>query len=176
MDWFLLFILVSLALLFPTGYAAFIGAPYAPTKLAAVKKAFDEIGLSNTDTLIDLGAGDGKILIEASRRGAHAIGYELSPIMWAVIWLRVLSKRGAISVRYKNFYTATFPEATVVFAFLMPKNMPKVKELLQKQSLPQVRYFLAYAFPLSDIQPLKVIREPQCAALYIYDFKSINRV
>lgn len=175
MDWFLIFILAGLALLIPTAYAGLIGAPYAPTRLRVVKKAFDEIKLSSTDVVIDLGAGDGKILLEASRRGAQAVGYELSPIMWFIIWLRSMGNKN-IAVKYQNFYKADLSSATVIFAFLMPNNMPKVKALLQKQTLPKARYFLAYAFPLSDVEPLHVVREPDCLALYIYDLQSINRV
>lgn len=32
------------------------------------------------ETLVDLGSGDGQVVIEAARRGIKAVGYELNPV------------------------------------------------------------------------------------------------
>src|SRR5688572_20083917 len=112
-------ILILLLLLIPTAYAGWIGAPYAPTLLPAIKKTFDEIGIGPDDVLVDLGAGDGKVVREAAGRGARALGVELSPIMWLVATLRVLGRPRA-RIAFGNFYNRRFPEATILFAFLMP--------------------------------------------------------
>lgn len=164
----------GVALLIPTAYAAKIGAPYAPTRRAAIKNVFDKIGLGKTDFLVDLGAGDGTVLVEAVKRQARAVGYELSPIMWVIIWLRLrIAKQGKI--KYANFYKQTLPEATtVVFAFLMPDNMSRVKEFLARQALPQAKYFIAYAFPLSaDTPPLHVVHTKNCARMFVYNLNDL---
>lgn len=163
----------GLVLLIPTAYAGMIGAPYAPTRLAVVKKAFDRLGLGAGDRLVDLGAGDGKIVLEAARRGATAVGWELSPILWLVAKVRTWRQRGAM-IRYGNFYKQPLGEATVVFAFLMPNNMPRVRAYVAGQRVPHGRYFLAYAFPLADEPPLQVVREKNCAPLYVYDLQELT--
>lgn len=174
MEIFTLFVIIFLILLIPTAYAGFIGAPYAPTFSPAIKQAFDFVKLGPADTLVDLGAGDGRVLLAAARRGASALGYELSPIMWAVVFFRALRHK-KVRIKLRNFYQQTLPpSATVIFAFLMPKNMPKVRRYLSKQALPNGKFFLVYAFPLSpDTKPLHVIRVPRCAPLYIYDIKAL---
>lgn len=165
---------LALALLLPTVYASWIGAPYAPTRLAAVRKAFDLIKLGGKDTLVDLGAGDGGILRLAAQRQAKAHGYELSPILWLVAKVRTWGYSG-IRLTYKNFYKADLSEATVIFIFLMPQVMERVRAFLQAQTMPQGRYMLAYAFPLGgDFAPLQVIREKNCAPLYIYDIQEMK--
>lgn len=162
----------------PTAYAGKIGAPYAPTRLPVVKKAFDWAGIGASDTLIDLGTGDGKILLEAARRGASAIGYELSPILWVVAWLRILHARGRdrARVKFANFYKQTLPPQTNrIFAFLMPHNMARVAAFLKEQKLPDKTLVFAYAFPFAEVEPLTVIRAKNCAPLYIYELHVITK-
>lgn len=156
----------------PTAYAGKIGAPYAPTRLPVVKKAFDWAGIGASNTLVDLGAGDGKILLEAARRGATAIGYELSPIMWAIAWVRMRGR----GVKFANFYKQTLPPQTNrIFAFLMPHNMGRVAAFLKRQKLPDKTLVFAYAFPFTEVEPLTVIRAKNCAPLYIYELHVITK-
>ena len=169
---FLWFIIAGLILLIPTGYAAWIGAPYAPTRLRAPRRAFDLLRIGPGDTLVDLGVGDGSILLEAAKRGAKAYGYELSPIMYAIVRLRVLGKKA--NVRFGNFYKHTYPDATVVFAFLMPDNMYKVERLIRTGTGPKLEYVLVYAFPFKNITPMQVVREKNCAPLYVYEAKAFR--
>lgn len=163
---------VALALLLPTVYAAWIGAPYAPTRMKAVRRAFDEIRLTANDVVVDLGAGDGSIIREAAKRGAGAYGYELSPLLWAIAWFRNLWYRRA-HIKLKNFYNADLGSATVIFLFLMPQNMQRVLHLLQKKPLPKARIILSYAFAIPGVTPRAIIKEPNCAKLYVYDAKVV---
>jgi hypothetical protein len=167
-------LLVGFLALIPTAYAAQIGAPYVPTFRRALEEAFDFIKLGPGDVLIDLGSGDGKVVVLAARRGASAIGYELSPFMWLIGAVRALFVPRA-RIRYGNFYRQKLSEATVVFAFLMPQNMERVRTYLSRQVIPQGKYFLSYTFPFKGLTPLKVIRAPQCGPVYIYDLKQLTR-
>jgi len=172
---FTLLVIIFLILLIPTAYAGLIGAPYAPTFTPAIEQAFDYIKLGQKDTLIDLGAGDGRVLLAAARRGAASLGYELSPIMWAVVLLRTLGNK-KIKIKLRNFYKQSLPNATVIFAFLMPKHMGKVRHFLSRQSLSHSKYLLIYAFPLPpDTKPLHIVRAAKCAPLYIYDLKMLTK-
>lgn len=170
--WGTILILTGVGLLIPTAYAGLIGAPFAPTRRRIVRKAFEEIRLGGNDVLIDLGAGDGKIVLEAARRGATAVGYELSPIMWFIAKLRV-GQHGQI--RFGNFYQQNLSEATVLFAFLTPKTMPSVKKQLAQQVIPHGKYLLVYAFPFRDVEPEKVVTLPQQGAIYIYDLQKLTK-
>lgn len=166
-------IIIGLILLIPTGYAGYIGAPYAPTRIAPIKKAFELLGVGKNDVVVDLGVGDGKILLEASKTGARATGYELSPILYAVAWLRFLGQPN-IKLKYGNFFNQTFPDATIIFTFLMPKHMNEVRELLIRHTGPKLRYVLVYAFPFKGVTPHHIVREPKSAPLYIYEAESLG--
>ncbi len=170
MDWWTIGALVGGVLLLPTAYAGIIGAPWAPTRMAAVKKAFDDIGISEKDIVIDLGAGDGSILAEALRRGARAAGYELSPIMWAIAMIR---SRG--NVVYGNFFKKKLmSNTTVVFFFLMPKHMKAVGAYIASQKLKGKTLVLSYAFPFKEIKALTIYREKNCAPLYLYEVSELR--
>lgn len=174
MDYTILGALIFSVFLIPTAYAGLIGAPWAPTRMASVRKAFDDIEIGEKDVVIDLGAGNGAILAEAGRRGATAIGYELSPIMWIVAQIRIIGKKTARIV-YGNFFRISLPEnTTLVFFFLMPKHMDQVGKYLAQQSLNDKALILSYAFPFKGVQALNVYRVKKCAPLYLYDISTIR--
>ncbi len=174
MDWLLISTLIGSILLLPTAYAGIIGAPWAPTRIAVVKKAFDSVGISEHDVLVDLGCGDGKIIHEAAQRGAQAIGYELSPIMWIVAVIRTIGDRRT-NVRFGNFFSKSIPASTThIFAFLMPKHMQTVKEYIAKQDIKDSVLIFSYAFPIQDIAPRMIYRAKKCAPLYMYTVQDIR--
>ena len=46
-------------------------------------------------TLVDLGSGDGRIVVAAAQQGHHAIGYEFNP--WLVLYSRVAALTSGVS-------------------------------------------------------------------------------
>ncbi|MBI1834030.1 MAG: hypothetical protein HYR90_04375 [Candidatus Andersenbacteria bacterium] len=169
--WYWLLV-VGVILLIPTAYAGKIGAPWVPTRKRAIMKALQELEIGKGSTVVDLGAGDGKVLVAAVSNGATAIGFELSPIMWVIATLRTL---GRAQVIWGNFYKKPLPaNTTAVFVFLLPETMPRLKKYLKEQSMPTLKYVMSYAFPFKDIVPVKVIKEPKCAAIYVYDPRAVQ--
>lgn len=176
MSWWLAPLVGAILLLIPTAYAGYIGAPYVPVRRPALKKAFDKLTIGPSDVVIDLGAGDGGVLLEATRRGAKAIGYELSPIMWAIAWIRLLRlPRETRRVKWGNFYKQKLPsETTVVFVFLMPNNLPRLVQYLKTQKVPQAKYLMSYTFALPNIPPRDIVQTQTHGTIYIYDWKQIS--
>src|SRR5512140_3386590 len=54
---------------------------WVPTSQALVDKMLDMAKLTPSDFLMDLGSGDGRTVITAAKRGAHAMGIEYNPKM-----------------------------------------------------------------------------------------------
>jgi 2-polyprenyl-3-methyl-5-hydroxy-6-metoxy-1,4-benzoquinol methylase len=54
---------------------------WIPTPERNVNNMLDLAGVNRNDFLIDLGSGDGRLVIEAARRGAEARGIEFNPDM-----------------------------------------------------------------------------------------------
>ena len=108
---------------------------WVPTSQVMVEKMLDMAKVLPQDFVIDLGAGDGRTVITAAKRGARALGIEYNPDMVA------LSKRNAAGAGIVN--KATFVKAdlfetdlsrgTVITMFLLPdinlRLRPKILDL-----------------------------------------------
>src|SRR6185295_4977335 len=94
----LLFLVALLWILIPALY----GLPPVPTRLARIQKALKLANLLPDETLYDLGAGDGRVLLIAAHDfGAHAVGLEIGPIQCALIWLRVAASGFGNQIRVR---------------------------------------------------------------------------
>lgn len=139
---FIFFILVFLVILLWALIPALYGLPPVPTKPERIQKALRLANLQPNETLYDLGAGDGRVLMIAARDfGAKAIGIEIGPIQCALIWLRaVVSGMGnRIAVRWGNFYQADIRNGDVVFVYATSKEIMKLAPHLERQMKPGSR-------------------------------------
>ncbi len=127
-----LFIVMLLWILVPALY----GLPPVPTKPGRIQKALKLANLQPNETLYDLGAGDGRVLLIAARDfGANAVGLEIGPIQCALIWLRATASGfgNRIRIRWKNFYKANLKDADVVFVYATSKEVMKLAPHLETQ-------------------------------------------
>ena len=150
------------------GFSAFFGAPYVPSRRRDLVRMFDNLyPLNAEDVLIDVGSGDGVVLREVSKRGARAIGYEISPLFAAISkWL----SRGDVnvSVVMANFWVAKFPqEATIIYAFSVGRDTKKLENKLQAEAdrLQKPLSLVCYGSPLSGVKEKR-----QFEAFHLYEF------
>ena len=61
------------------GRLGYLDAPFQSTPAELVERLLDLAQVGAGDRLIDLGCGDGRIVIAASRRGAEALGIDIDP-------------------------------------------------------------------------------------------------
>lgn len=126
------------------------GAPYVPTHKQQGMRAFTKLRpLSSDDVVVDLGAGDGAILATAYQNGADAVGYELNPILWAVMSLRFWGRR-RIKVYLRDYLLIAKPPAgtTVVYVFTTSLSIGAIEQLLERWSRASSFDFISYGFEL----------------------------
>jgi hypothetical protein len=96
------FLLISgLWLIVPALY----GVPWVPAREKRIRKALHLAKLQPGETLYDLGADDGRVLLMAMREfGAQAVGIEIGPVQCALGWLRIWlsGSRHKVQVRCGN--------------------------------------------------------------------------
>lgn len=134
----LLFLLALLWILVP----AFYGLPSKPTKLDRIRKALQLVDLKPNETLYDLGAGDGRVLLLAAKEfGTKAVGIEVGPVQCLLIWSRIVmgGLRDRIQIKLGNFYKTEFKDADVVFIYATSHELPKLAPHLEKQMRPGSR-------------------------------------
>ena len=102
---------------------------WVPTSPALVEKMLDLSKVSKDDFVIDLGSGDGRMVIAAAKRGARALGVEYNPKM--VELSRQLAKEAGVADRATfvegDMYEADISEATVLALFLLPENLRRLE-------------------------------------------------
>ena len=94
---------------------------WVPTSQTLVDKMLDLAKITPADYLIDLGSGDGRLVISAAKRGTRALGIEYNPDMVG------LSKRNALKEGVSDkaqfiqadIFKSDFSRATVITMFLL---------------------------------------------------------
>lgn len=133
----------------------FYGLPAKPTGHARIRKALKLAGLRPGETLIDLGCGDGRVLVIAAKEfRAQAVGIDAGPVQVARAWVNgLLSGVGTqIQVHWGNFLKADLAEADVVFAYLTSDYVPKLEAKLASQLKPGARV-VTISFDFSNWEP-----------------------
>lgn len=152
----------------------FRGAPYVPSRSKDIEQVFDELySLKSTDTLVDIGSGDGKVCLAAANRGAKAIGYEINPFLMLISWWRA---RGNSRVKFRlaDFWRVELPSGvTLVYTFGDARDIQRMADWVAKQAdrLSKPIFFLSYAFEIQGQTPVK-----KNSIYYLYEIKpSLHR-
>jgi hypothetical protein len=114
----------------------FSGAPWVPTRKEIVGKILTMSEVKTGDLLYDLGSGDGRLVIAASRDfGATAVGVEIDPfrVLYSryQIWRYRLGNRARIIRR--NFFDVELQDADVVVLFLLQRTNDKLQHKLEQE-------------------------------------------
>jgi len=164
MQWLLL---AAILVILCFGFVLLFGAPYVPTLPTQAKLALDMIDLESGDTLLELGSGDGKILLAAARRGLNAVGFELNPILVFVSRLRTWRYRRQVKVVWGNLWqTEKWPPAEGIFVFILQKHMKKLDNKIIQWHTKPVK-LVSFAFTVPDKTPTKQDKR----GVYVYEYR-----
>ncbi len=132
------------------------GGPYVPTGHKIVAEMISIADLKETDVVTDLGSGDGRILIAATRAGAaKAIGYEIDPGLVRLSKRKVILANVAnrVEIRKQSMWKADLGETTVVFLYQIPYSMEKLRDKIEKE-LPKGTRIVSNAFEIPERIPV----------------------
>ncbi len=101
---------------------------WVPSPEVIVEKMLDMARVTAADFVIDLGSGDGRNVIGAAKRGAHARGVEFNADL--VEHARRLAAAAGVAERAQfvqgDMYAADVSPASVLALFLIPENLRKL--------------------------------------------------
>ena len=132
-----------------------IPTPYLPSTQVAVDEMLRLAGTGPDDLVVDLGSGDGRMVIAAARDyGARGLGIEIDPKLVAESEdnARQAGVADRVAFRQGDVLAADYREATVVTLYLLPNLVEKLKPRLLAELKPGTR-IVAHDYGFSDWKP-----------------------
>lgn len=152
---------ITLVLVALFGGVLLRGAPYLPTLDVQVQAALELLDLKSGQTLLELGSGDGKVLVAAARAGLCTVGIELNPLLAVVSWLRTRRYRAQVRIIWGDFWRVEWPECDGVFIFLLDRYMSRLDLRMKAVSRP----LASFAFRIPGRTP-----DAEQAGVFLYRY------
>ena len=141
------------------------GAPNFPTQKDRLNTMIEFAKLSKKDKTVDLGSGDGTILMAVAKRGFSITGLEIDPFAVRKSRKRMqeLGLEHLVTVRRSNFWRKNLSEFNVIFVYGINYIMKDLEKKLRQELKPGSRIISnRYEFP-----HLKPVRKKNNVLLYI---------
>jgi len=108
--------------------------PYVQTPMEIVERMLRMAEVKSGDRVIDLGSGDGRIVIEAAKRGASGLGVDLDPSLVKLATENAARAGVADKAQFRvmDLFDADLSGATVVAFYLLPEFNEKLLPRLLK--------------------------------------------
>lgn len=115
-------------------YSSLYGAPFVPSKKGDVDETLKAIGPKKNQIFLELGSGDGRVVMEAVKKYAvFGYGIEISPLLvWYSRLIAKINKIKNIEFKRENIYHTDLSKADIIYIFLMPKMVTKLLGKLEK--------------------------------------------
>ena len=149
----LLFVFLTFAFL---AIDVFLDLPFVGARSAHVETIIRFAQIKKGETIVDLGSGDGRLLIAAAQKGAKAIGYEINPFLIIITKIHS-SLKGVeenIKVRKENLWKADLKVADVIFVYAKRKTMQKFEDFIYKNAKKGTR-IVVNTNPFPNKKPIK---------------------
>jgi len=144
---------------------------FVPTPKRIVRAMLHLASLRRGETLFDLGAGDGRIIIEAARKfGAHAVGVEISPEHITRIKERLAATGTRADLIESDIFEVNLASADVITIYLSESANARLVQKLDDELKPGTR-IVSLDYPLPGWVPkreLEVAASGIPRTIYLY--------
>ena len=126
---------------------------WVPTPQELVDAMLELAKVTSADYVIDLGSGDGRLVITAAKRGAKALGIEYNPDMVELARNFAIDEGVSARATFKkaDLFESDFSEATVITMFLLSSINLKLRPIILDMK-PGTR-IVSNTFDMSDWKP-----------------------
>jgi hypothetical protein len=150
---------------------------FVPTPQVVVDTMLQMANVGPADFLVDLGSGDGRVVIAAAKRGAQALGVDLDRHLLgvAVETAKREGVAGRATFREQNLFETDLRHATVITTYLLPemnvKLRPKLLDLAPGTRVVAHDYHMGDWFPdwrETLAVPGKTVGNPGMSYIYLW--------
>ena len=148
--------------------------PFLPSPEAVIVKALDMAQLKPGEKLVDLGCGDGRVLVVAAKRyGAYAVGVELNPVLvrLAVRECRLAGVWGSVDVVHGDLFSFDVAPFDVIYVYPSPSATRRLALKLVAECREGCRV-VVHDHPLPAVEPVATASLPSGSlhvhTIYLY--------
>ena len=135
-----------------TGQEPALDAPYVPTEHVIVERMLEMGDVGPDDFVIDLGSGDGRILIAAAKEhGARGLGVDIDParIRDSRINARAAGVEDQVEFRQQDLFRTPIAPADVLTLYLTPEINLQLRPRILSEMRPGTRV-VSHAFDMGE--------------------------
>lgn len=126
--------------------------------------------INKNDLIYDLGSGTGTALLVAGKEfGARGVGIEIDPLryLFSKIRFKLSGLDKKVKIVKNNFYVVNISKASVVFVYLVPRVLEKLKSKFLKELKPG-SLIVSYRYKIN----LPLLSSDKENELYLYKIKT----
>jgi precorrin-6B methylase 2 len=131
---------------------------YEPTPPEVVRTMLELAAVGPGDVVYDLGCGDGRVVIEAAKLGAHGVGVDLDPqrVAEAHANARAAGVADRVEIREGDLFETDVSPASVVMLFLQPELNLRLRPRLLAELRPGSR-IVSHWHDMGDWKPDRTV-------------------
>jgi predicted RNA methylase len=170
----LFFILIITLFLILFSLGGFFGVIWIPTRRRDYERIASLIDWHSEKVFFDLGSGTGGLLFFLSKKyGIECVGIEISPIFYLYSKIKSLFYK-KVKIYFGNFFKFDFSDAGIIYAFLHPKLLKRLKEKINKEAKKEVLVILS-CWQFENTEPLKINKKEKEISYYLYSIKPMSK-
>ncbi|MDO8498068.1 MAG: hypothetical protein Q7S61_06015 [bacterium] len=145
-------------------FPQFSPIPYFPSNGKDIPMIIEGLNLTNNQTIVDLGAGDGVVILKAAieakekKLNTQFIALELNPILILILHLRrfLHPNRKNIKINWGDMFKIDYQRLTfdvprlTFYLYISPWFIEKVVQKIRKE-VPSAR-FVSYYYPIKSLK------------------------
>lgn len=149
--------------------ALLFGAPFVPTSNKVILEILNKADLKPGQVFLELGSGDGRVVRLAVKNfQVKGRGVEFHPMLvwYSKLRTKFLRLKDIIFIR-QNFFQTDFSQAEVIFLFLLPKTVRKLRQKFLKECK-KGTVIISHGFPIPEFEKYQIdmIERPRFSTYY----------
>lgn len=155
--------------------------PFVPSPKPVVREMLELAGIIPGEVVYDLGAGDGRIVIEAVKGyNAKGVAVEIRPDLIKRIAENVVKEgiKNSVRIIKNDLYKVDLSKADVITLYLTSDMNAKLRHKLERELKPGARV-VAHDFPVPGWKPkeiLKVKYDGRIHRVFLYKIPVVKKV
>ncbi|MBI4091674.1 MAG: SAM-dependent methyltransferase [Candidatus Levybacteria bacterium] len=147
-------------------------SPWWVVRTRQIREGLRIAKVTKKDIVYDLGSGDGRVPIIAAREfGGRGVGIEIDYIRHLTAWLKVrlYNLKDKVTLKRGNFFDYNISDATVVFVYLIPRVLEKLKPKVFRELKKGTKIIsYKYKFEIREKDKLKLVRSDTKNQIHLY--------